>query len=67
MHLIFSDSTFGMTICMFLCVDILNGTIQTEGRKVVHFDFKPMGEFDLFVTGHSHFSSASAGYCSKMH
>ena len=30
-------------------------TINSEGRKVFRFDFQPMGEFDLFGTGRSHF------------
>ena len=40
---------------MFLCVDICKGTSKTEGRKVFRFDFQPIGGFDLFVTGRSHF------------
>ena len=34
---------------MFLCVDILNGTILTEGRKVFRLIFNQWGGFDLLL------------------
>ena len=39
---------------MFLCVDIKRNKLNWS-RKVFRFGFKPVGGFDLFVTGRSHF------------